>query len=68
MSTGSTEHNNGDEEEVDLGEETEEGDGDEDDVSPINKALTHCLMLRSIGYRNYHGTSRSFTRFSEHGF
>jgi len=37
VSTGSTEQNNGDEEELDLGEETEEGDADEDDVSYLKK-------------------------------
>lgn len=40
MSTGSTEQNNADEDGIDLGEETEEGDVDEDDVSFITKALT----------------------------
>jgi hypothetical protein len=37
ISTGSTEQNNDDEQEVDLEEETEEGDADEDDVSSIKK-------------------------------
>ena len=40
VSTGSTEQNNADEDGIDLGEETEEGDADEDDVSFITKALT----------------------------
>jgi hypothetical protein len=37
ISTGSTEQNNDDEQEVDLEEETEEGDADEDDVSFIKR-------------------------------
>lgn len=39
ISTGSTEQNNDDEQEVDLEEETEEGDADEDDVSSIKKKM-----------------------------
>lgn len=67
VSTSPTEQNNGREEEaVDLGEESE-GDADEDDVSSIVKVQCSALMSHSIGYRNYHGTNYSFTRFSEHG-
>ena len=73
ISTGSTEQNNDDEQEIDLEEETEEGDADEDDVSSIKiKALTFSayvafnrILKLSWSQLLVHSISEARTRLTE---